>query len=182
MRVPCIPLISEGSTGLPSSTNDNRSEHLVFGWGATAIWNSNVVGSVISTSSSAPTSRFMAPLAAGRAPAPKAPRCAALDPVGQRLISSGCPALRIPRRLCRKHFPASGPPAYARAGYFSDRQWDAGSRRDGSAHDGMVADHTRPPCSMVSGRLEVSGCRIVALDRRLLVGSRTEFWWHSGRT
>src|SRR6478736_3273306 len=34
----------------------------VFGCGATAIWNSKVVGAVMSTSSSAPTSRFIAPM------------------------------------------------------------------------------------------------------------------------
>ena len=38
------------------------SDTAVFGCGATAIWNSNVVGAVISTSSSAPTSRFIAPM------------------------------------------------------------------------------------------------------------------------
>src|SRR5271157_4148591 len=180
MRLPCIPLISLGSTGLPSNTNDNRSETSVFGCGATAIWNSNVVGSVISTSSSAPTSRFMAPMPTGRASATKAPRRAALYPVGQRLIFSRCPALRIPRRLCRNHFPVSDPPAYTRADYVSDRQWDAGSRWDGPARDGIVADHTRAGdvrhtylsvcprrravdwvCAI---RVEVPGCRIVALD------------------
>src|ERR1700757_1689821 len=127
MRLPCIPLISEGSTGLPSNTNDNRSETSAFGCGATAIWNSNVDGSVISTSSSAPTSRFIAS-------ATKAPRRAALDPVGQRLTFSRCPALRIPCRLCRRHFPVPGPPAYRRAKYVFDRQWDTGSQRDEAAH------------------------------------------------
>src|ERR1700743_2696486 len=58
MRLPCIPLISKAWTGVPSNTNDNRSDTSVFGFGATAIWNSNVVGSVISTSSSAATSRL----------------------------------------------------------------------------------------------------------------------------
>src|ERR1700743_3944828 len=58
MRLPCIPLISKAWTGVPSNTNDNRSDTWVLGGGATAIWNSNVVGSVISTSSSAATSRL----------------------------------------------------------------------------------------------------------------------------
>src|ERR1700679_1112612 len=56
MRLPCVPLVSKALTGLPSNENDKRSDTSVFGCGATAIWNSNVVGSVISTSSSAATS------------------------------------------------------------------------------------------------------------------------------
>ena len=43
-----------------SSTNDNDSVTSAPGCGATAIWNSRVVGAVISTSSSAPTARFIA--------------------------------------------------------------------------------------------------------------------------
>ena len=62
MRLPCTPLISKGWTGFPSKTNDSDSDTSVFGCGATAIWNSSVVGAVISTSSSAPTSRFIAPM------------------------------------------------------------------------------------------------------------------------
>src|ERR1700747_3591547 len=107
MRLTCIPLISENSTGLPSSTNDNRSETSAFGCGATAIWNSNVDGSVISTSSSAATSRLIAS-------ATKTPRWAELEAVQQRLAFSHRSALRIPPRLCRKHFPAFGPPASSR--------------------------------------------------------------------
>jgi Family of unknown function (DUF5994) len=56
----CTSLISKSWIGFPSKTNDNDSNTSVFGCGATAIWNSNVVGAVISTSSSAPTSRFIA--------------------------------------------------------------------------------------------------------------------------
>src|ERR1700731_387396 len=108
MRLPGMPLISEYSTGLPSSTNDNRSETSAFGCGATAIWNSNVDASVISTSSSAATSR---PIAS----ATKAPRWATLEAVRQRRTFSVRPAFRIPRRPCRKHFPAFGPPTYSRA-------------------------------------------------------------------
>jgi hypothetical protein len=59
MRLPCTPLISKGWTGFPSSTNDNHSDTSVFGCGATAMWNSNSVGAVISISSSAPTSGFI---------------------------------------------------------------------------------------------------------------------------
>ena len=42
MRLPWVPLISMAWTGLPSNTNDNRSDTSVFGCGATAIWNSSV--------------------------------------------------------------------------------------------------------------------------------------------
>ena len=43
MRLPCTPLISKGWMGFPSK-NDNDSDTSVFGCGATAIGNSNVVG------------------------------------------------------------------------------------------------------------------------------------------
>src|ERR1700726_2780344 len=72
MRLPCTPLISKGWTGLPSNLNDNDSDTSVLGCGATAIWNSNVVGAMISTSSSAPTSRFTAPMTDRRGAAHRA--------------------------------------------------------------------------------------------------------------
>src|SRR6478672_2421557 len=59
MRLPCVPLISKACNGFPSNMNDNDSDTWALGCGATAIWNSNSVGAVISTSSSAPTSRFI---------------------------------------------------------------------------------------------------------------------------
>src|SRR6185437_11183826 len=59
MRLPCTPLISKGCTFSPSKSNDNASETEVLGCGAIAIWNSNVVGAVISTSRSAATSRLI---------------------------------------------------------------------------------------------------------------------------
>ena len=49
----------QACNGFPSNTNDNDSDTWALGCGATAIWNSNSVGAVISTSSSAPTSRFI---------------------------------------------------------------------------------------------------------------------------
>ena len=107
MRLPCTPLISKGWTALPSSTNDNRSDTSVFGCGATAIWNSNVVGAVISISSSAPTARFIALVRIGSAAA--ASRCAASAPVGRRPVFSDCTALGIPCRLCRSQFPLFHP-------------------------------------------------------------------------
>src|ERR1700730_11750329 len=59
MRLPCAPLISNAAIGLPSSTKDNDSSTSAPGCGATAIWNSNVVGALMSTSSSALTCRFI---------------------------------------------------------------------------------------------------------------------------
>src|SRR6187402_20108 len=44
---------------LPFSVNDNSSVTSAPGWGATAIWNSSVVGSNTSTCNWAPTSRLM---------------------------------------------------------------------------------------------------------------------------
>src|SRR5689334_6705666 len=58
MRLPCTPLTSSGSTFEPFKLNDRVSETEALGCGATAIWNSNVVGDVISISSSAATSRL----------------------------------------------------------------------------------------------------------------------------
>src|SRR5690349_4903591 len=58
MRLPCTPLISTGSTFEPFRSKDRVSETEALGCGATAIWNSNVVGDTISTSSSAATSRL----------------------------------------------------------------------------------------------------------------------------
>src|ERR1700712_2629336 len=48
-----------GSITLPFKVNDNDSVTSAPGWGATAIWNSRVVGSKTSTWSWAPTSRLM---------------------------------------------------------------------------------------------------------------------------
>jgi serine/threonine protein kinase len=62
IRLPCTPLISVGVMGFPFKTNDNDSNTWVLGCGATAIWNSSVVGAVMSTSSCAPTTRLMSPM------------------------------------------------------------------------------------------------------------------------
>jgi hypothetical protein len=133
--------ISRGWTGFPSSANDNRSDTSVLGCRATEIWNSSVVGAVISTSGSAPTSRFIA-LREGRGSATKTARRTALAIGGRRLTFSGCSALVLPRRLCRSNFPSSRPAPGTRTKYVLNSQRDAGTRWCRPAHVGMVADNT----------------------------------------
>lgn len=85
--------------------NDNRSDTSAFGCRATAIWNSSAVSAIISISSSAATCRFIASMTAGCGSALENPRYAALSSSGLPLAFSGRAALRLPRRLCRNHFP-----------------------------------------------------------------------------
>src|ERR1700739_3518397 len=78
-----------------------------------------------------------------RGSATKTARRAALAIGGPRLTFSGCPALVVPRRVCRSHFPALRPALGTRTKYVLNSHLDAGTRCCRPAHVGMVADNTR---------------------------------------